>query len=113
MTQLNKEVSEIEAKLGFIIREIVDHILLQAMHLSPSPNSKKEKCYEDYWNTLYQLKPLLHKLFPMDLPTKQCFDDTLTEDTVHQLFDVICLKVWDMTWDTNFPDYHTFNMSEH
>lgn len=112
VTQLNKEVSEIDAKLAFIIREIVDKILGQARNLRPSANSKKEEEYSEYWKTLYKLQPVLHKLFPMELTTKQCFDDTLTENTIHELFNVICLKVSDVTWENNFENCRTFNMSE-
>lgn len=114
VTQLNHEVSQIDAKLIFIIKLICEKLIQQAIPLgSLVLSQKREKAYWDYWQVLYALNQSIPEIFPSDyMHTKSMLDHSLTDEKVAKLFDAVALKGRDTTWEKQFKKFHDFNLSE-
>jgi hypothetical protein len=114
VTQLNHEVSQIDAKLIFIIKVITEKLIQQATTLgSMVMSEKKEKAYYEYWQVIYALHQLIPDIFPEEyMHTKKMLDHSLTDENVALLFDKVALKGRDIVWETSFKNFHDFNLSE-
>jgi hypothetical protein len=114
VTQINKECSELDAKLAFIILAVVDGVCEQMSQFDLSiMSSKKYKKYKVYFEALHELQVVLEDIMPYNvLAHKSELTETLAVENINRLFDTVALKKLDMTWEVNFKDWHKANLSE-
>lgn len=114
LTKLNGEVAQIDAKLVFIVKIIVQQLARQAADLgSMVMSAKREKAYYDYWQVIYALNNMIPKIFSYDcLHTKQMLEHSMTDEKITELFNIVALKGCDLSWEVNYKNYLGFNMSE-
>lgn len=114
VTKINKECSELDAKLAFIVQAIVDGVCEQMSQFDLSlMSSKKYKKYKVYFDALHELQEVLEDIMPYNiLAHKSELTETLTNENINRLFDTVALKKHDVTWDVNFKDWHDANLSE-
>jgi hypothetical protein len=114
VTRINKECSELDAKLAFIVQAIVDGVCEQMSQFDLSlMSSKKYKKYKVYFDALHELQEVLEDIMPYNLLAhKSELTETLTNENINRLFDTVALKKHDVTWDVNFKDWHDANLSE-